>query len=188
MRTGADHGRREARYLACGRSDPGPHSRARDAAPPIRCRHAPRRIDDRQDGPNPPSMSAEECTAHQDLQAGHGSTAVVQQWRAVSQNGASPDTLENRRPRWPRRERAPRPRRQDKSNASLGRFAVVGQWVTACRRKGKGGAFPENPIESTRIAPPMGFRVPAPWADQCPRQSCLNLITPCRDGAARPHP
>ena len=47
MRTGADHGRREARYLACGRSDPGPRSSACDAAPPIRCRHAPRRIDDR---------------------------------------------------------------------------------------------------------------------------------------------
>ena len=52
-----------------------PHSRARDAAPPIRCRHVPRRIDDRQDGPNPPSMSAEVCKAHHDLQAGHGSTA-----------------------------------------------------------------------------------------------------------------
>src|SRR5271165_4275249 len=51
MRTGADHGRREARYLACGRSDPGPRSSACDAAPPIRCRHAPRRIDDRSDGP-----------------------------------------------------------------------------------------------------------------------------------------
>ena len=51
----------------------------------------------------------------------------------------------------------PPPRRQDKSNASWGRFAVVGQWVTAFRRKGKGGAFPDSPIESTRIAPPMGF-------------------------------
>ncbi len=28
MRTGADHGLREARYLACGRSDPGPRSNA----------------------------------------------------------------------------------------------------------------------------------------------------------------
>ena len=53
MRTGADHGRREARYLACGRSYPGPRSNACDAAPPIRCRHAPRRIDDRSDGPEP---------------------------------------------------------------------------------------------------------------------------------------
>src|SRR5271165_6716544 len=49
----ADDGLREARYLACGRRDPGPRSSACDAAPPIRCRYAPRRIDDRSDGPQP---------------------------------------------------------------------------------------------------------------------------------------
>lgn len=44
MRTGADHKPREARHLACGRSDPGPRSNACDVGPPIQCRHAPRRI------------------------------------------------------------------------------------------------------------------------------------------------
>lgn len=53
MRTGADYGQREARYLACGRIDPGPRSSACDDAPRFRRRHAPRRIDDRSDGPNP---------------------------------------------------------------------------------------------------------------------------------------
>ena len=47
--------------------------------------------------PNPPSMSAEECTAHPDSQAGRGSTAWFNNERAVSQNGASPDALETRR-------------------------------------------------------------------------------------------
>ena len=46
-------------------------------------------------------------------------------------------------------------RRQDKSGSPFGRFAVVGQWVTACRRKGGSAAFPEKLMESMRIAPPM---------------------------------
>src|SRR5271165_2788142 len=58
--------------------------------------------------PNPPSLSAEECTAPQDSQAGHGSTRWLSSERTVSQNGASPDTVESRRRRWPRRERDPR--------------------------------------------------------------------------------
>ena len=44
-----------------------------------------------------------------------------------------------------------------KATPPFSRFAVVGQWVTACRRKAHGAAFPEKPIESTRIAPPTGF-------------------------------
>ncbi len=47
--------------------------------------------------------------------------------------------------------------RQDKSVSPFGRFALVGQGVTACRRKGGGAAFPEKPTKSTRIAPPTGF-------------------------------
>ena len=64
--------------------------------------------------PIPPSMSAEECTAHQDSRAGPGSTRWCSGGRPVSQNSASSDTVENRRRRWPRRERDPRLRGQDK--------------------------------------------------------------------------
>jgi hypothetical protein len=46
-------------------------------------------------------------------------------------------------------------RLQDKSGSPFGQFAVVDQWVTTCRRKGGGAAFPENPIESMQIAPPI---------------------------------
>jgi len=127
MRTGADHGTREARYLACGRSDPGPRSNACDVAPPIPCRHAPRRFDDRSDGPEPPSMSAEDCTAHQDSQPRNGSTGRFTSERAVSRNSASSDTLANRRRRWPERGKRPRLRRQDKS-AAFGAAYVVG-WI-----------------------------------------------------------
>ena len=64
--------------------------------------------------PIPPSMSAEECTAHQDSHAENGSTTGISSGRAVSRNSASSDTMENRRQRWPRRERDPRLRGQDK--------------------------------------------------------------------------
>jgi hypothetical protein len=42
-----------------------------------------------------------------------------------------------------------------KATPPFGRFAMVGQRVTACRRKGDDAAFPENSMESTRIAPPI---------------------------------
>ena len=58
--------------------------------------------------PNPPSMSAEECTAPQDSQAGIGSTRWLSRERIVSYNSAHSDTMESRRRRWPRRERDPR--------------------------------------------------------------------------------
>ena len=56
--------------------------------------------------PNPPSMSAEECTAPQDSYTGIGSTRWLSSKRTLSQNRASPDTVESRRRRWPRREYA----------------------------------------------------------------------------------
>ena len=117
MRTGADHRKREARYLACGRSDPGPRSNARDAAPPI---HADMRRDGSttaQTVPNPPSMSAEDCTAHQDSQPEDGSARRPVRRRAASRKRANQDSLENRRRRWPEREKRPRLRRQDKRPA-----------------------------------------------------------------------
>jgi hypothetical protein len=40
-----------------------------------------------------PSMSAEDCTAHQDTKAGHGSTGRFTRERAVSRISASSDTL-----------------------------------------------------------------------------------------------
>ncbi len=43
-----------------------------------------------------------------------------------------------------------------KATPPFGRFAVVGQWVRAVPpERGGGAAFPENPMESTRIAPPI---------------------------------
>ena len=63
--------------------------------------------------PNPPSMSAEECTAPQDSQAGIGSTRWSSRKGTLSHNRASPDTVECKRRRWPRRERDPRLRGQD---------------------------------------------------------------------------
>ena len=75
--------------------------------------------------PNLPSMSAEECTAPQDSYTGIGSTRWLSSKRTLSQNRASPDTVESRRRRWPRRERSPRLRAQDKSAAS-GRAHGVG--------------------------------------------------------------
>src|SRR5271165_6524337 len=58
--------------------------------------------------PNPPSMSAEECRAPQDSQAGIGLTRWLSSERTLSQNSAIPDTMESRRRRWPRREKDPR--------------------------------------------------------------------------------
>jgi hypothetical protein len=71
---------------------------------------------------NPPSMSAEDCTAHQDSQPGDGSARR----RAASHNSASSDTLATRRRRWPEREKRPRLRLQDKSSA-IRRTYVAGQ-------------------------------------------------------------
>ena len=76
--------------------------------------------------PNPPSMSAEDCTAHQDSQPGDGSARRPVGRRAASHNSASSDTLENRRGRWPEREKRPRLRRQDKS-AAIRRAQMVGR-------------------------------------------------------------
>src|SRR5271166_6184864 len=58
--------------------------------------------------PNPPSMSAEECTAPQNSQTGIGPTRWLSRERIVSYNSANSDTMESRRRRWPRRERDPR--------------------------------------------------------------------------------
>jgi hypothetical protein len=69
---------------------------------------------------NPPSMSAEDCTAHQDSRPGDGSARRPVRRRAASHNSASSDTLATRRRRWPEREQRPRLRRQDKS-AAFGR-------------------------------------------------------------------
>jgi len=105
MRTGADHRRREARNLACGRSDPRPRSSAYNAAPRIRCQHALRRPKDRSNGPQPTSMSTEDFTAHPDSKAANGSTGPFTCERAIPHNRGSSDTLENRRRRWPEREK-----------------------------------------------------------------------------------
>lgn len=75
--------------------------------------------------PIPPSMSAEECTAHQDSRPGTGSTRWCSGGRPVSQNSASSDTVENRRRRWPRRERDPRLRGQDKADFQSALAALV---------------------------------------------------------------
>jgi hypothetical protein len=104
MSDSANNGMQEARYLACGRSDPGPPSSGCDAAAPIRCRQAPGRIDDRSDGPQPPSISAEDCTAHQDTQAGDGSTGWFNNERTVSSSSAGTDMIENSRRKWLRRK------------------------------------------------------------------------------------
>jgi len=126
MRTGADHGKREARHLACSRLDLGPRSNACDVAPPIPCRHGPRRLDDAQTVPNQLSMSAEDCTAHQDSKAGNGSTggspaSVVYRgkaqvrivWRAGDEDGR-------------KEKKRPRLGLQDKS-AAIRRTYVAGQ-------------------------------------------------------------
>jgi hypothetical protein len=76
---------------------------------------------------NPPSMSAEDCTAHQDSQAGNGSTGRFARKRGGSRNSASQDSVESRRRRWPKREKRPRLRRQDKS-AAIPPAQVVG-WI-----------------------------------------------------------
>jgi hypothetical protein len=81
--------------------------------------------------PNLPSMSAEECTAPQDSHTGIGSTRWLNSQRTLSQNRASPDTVESRRRRWPEREKRPRLRRQDKSAAS-GRAHGVGRIGDSC--------------------------------------------------------
>jgi len=81
---------------------------------------------------NPPSMSAEDCTAHQDSRPGDGSARRPVRRRAASHNSASSDTLATRRRRWPEREKRPRLRRQDKSAAS-GRAHGIG-WIGDFRR------------------------------------------------------
>jgi len=67
--------------------------------------------------PNPPSMSAEECTAHRNSHAGPRSKRQLSTMRSPSQTRANPDITEQRRRRWPRRERRPRLRGQDKRTA-----------------------------------------------------------------------
>jgi hypothetical protein len=57
---------------------------------------------------NPPSMSAEDCTAHRDSKSGNGSTGRLTCKRGVSRISASQDNLESRRRRWPGREKRPR--------------------------------------------------------------------------------
>ena len=88
---------------------------------------------------NPPSMSAEDCTAHQDSQPKDGSTRRPVRRRAVSHDRASSDTLANRRGRWPQREQRPRLRLQDKS-AAIGPAQIVG-WLEGfgVRRKPPAG-------------------------------------------------
>jgi hypothetical protein len=85
---------------------------------------------------NPPSMSAEDCTAHRDSKAGTdrqgGSPA------GVGYRGASQGTLESRRRRWPQRKPRPRLRLQDKSAASgvahvVGRIGDFGHPADATR-------------------------------------------------------
>ena len=90
--------------------------------------------------PNPPSMSAEDCTAHQDSRPGDRSARR----RAASHNSASSDTLATRRRRWPEREKRPRLRRQDKS-AAFGRAHGFG-WIGDFRHPAAGpaGAFARN--------------------------------------------
>ena len=67
---------------------------------------------------NQPSMSADECTAHRNLDVDEGTTDVRTAGRTASRNGAGSDRLEQRRRRWPRRERKTRLRGQGKSAAS----------------------------------------------------------------------
>ncbi len=144
MRTGADHGRREARYLACGRSDPGPRSSACDAAPPIRCRHAPRRIDDRSDGPQPAVDERGRVHDAPEVAGWAWIDRVFNNKRAVSLSSASSDKMENRGRRWPSRgKRAPN--YDGKIKAALPLVDLL--WsVSGLRRaagKGSGAAFPE---------------------------------------------
>jgi len=86
--------------------------------------------------PIPPSMSAEECTAHQDSQTGDGSTGWLGNERAVSQISASPDTMENRRRKWPERGKGPRLRGPDKrpqgAALSVGCFCWVFSLIRQC--------------------------------------------------------
>jgi hypothetical protein len=104
--------------------------------------------------PNPPSMSAEECTAHQDSQTGDGSTGWFNNERAVSQNSVSPDTMENRRRKWPERGKRPRLRGQDKSVAVVGRFLLVrSAGYAGSRRKGLLALFENSPMISMPFAP-----------------------------------
>ena len=67
---------------------------------------------------NKPSMSADECTAHQALTPSSGASDVQMVGRAMAWNGAKTDRLEQRRRRWPRRGRRTRLRVQDKGSAS----------------------------------------------------------------------
>src|SRR5271165_6760401 len=57
--------------------------------------------------PHPPSISAKECTAHRDTQAGDGTTGWFNNERTVSQSSAGPDMMEKSRRKWPRREGDP---------------------------------------------------------------------------------
>ena len=90
--------------------------------------------------PNPPSMSDEECTSPQESQAGIGSTRWMSCERTLSQDGASPDTVERRRRRWPKRERDPGLRGQDKGGSPIVIQALARACLSPCRSVGSRAA------------------------------------------------
>ena len=90
--------------------------------------------------PNPPSMSTEECTAPQDSQAGNGSTSWLSRKRIISYNSANSDTMASRRRRWPRREKDPRLRGQDKSGSPVVIQALDRACLSRCRSVGSRAA------------------------------------------------
>ncbi len=104
--------------------------------------------------PNPPSMSAEECTAPQDSQAGIGSTRWLSSERTASQNSASPDTLETRRRRWPRREKEPRLRGQYKSVSPFGRLLWSVNGLRRAAGKGVVPLFRKSQLDQRELRPP----------------------------------
>ena len=99
--------------------------------------------------PIPPSMSAEECTAHQDQRAGTGSTRWCSGGRPVSRNSASSDTVEHRRRRWPRRERDPRLRGRDKRPCHGSRQTSDKAWLFPCMLVGGRADRPDSSMIPT---------------------------------------
>ena len=86
--------------------------------------------------PTQPSMSAEECTAHQDSLAASASTRLTSARRTPSQPRVNPSTVEKRNRRWPRRERDPRLRGPDKrpqgAALSVGCFCLCFSSIAQC--------------------------------------------------------
>src|SRR5271166_1457046 len=101
--------------------------------------------------PNPPSMSADECTAPQNSQTGIGPTRWLSRERIVSYNSANSDTMESRRRRWPRRERDPRLRGQDKSGSPVAIQAPDGACLSPCRSVGSRAAPRDKINDFNRI-------------------------------------